>query len=82
MRRTPTRSSSGHDANVTFEVARSKDSLRVPATALRLQPAAELIEPSATLPTDGTKSDGAKADDAAAMSGDPATPGPERGAGR
>lgn len=34
----------GMTANVTFEVARSKASLRVPATALRLQPAAELIE--------------------------------------
>ena len=35
----------GMTANVIFEVARSaKDALRVPATALRLQPAAELVE--------------------------------------
>ena len=43
----------GMTANVTFEVARSKEGLRVPATALRLQPAAELLEapPAATPPT-------------------------------
>ncbi len=77
----------GMTANVTFEVARSKDSLRVPATALRLQPAAELIEPSATPPTDAAKPDGATPpSDPAAMAGDPSTPGagatPGAGTGR
>ncbi len=44
----------GMTANVTFEVARSKESLRVPATALRLQPSADLIEavPAAPAPAD------------------------------
>jgi HlyD family secretion protein len=48
----------GMTANVIFEVARSaKDALRVPATALRLQPAAELVEarpaPAAGAVTEG-----------------------------
>lgn len=52
----------GMTANVTFEVARSKESLRVPATALRLQPAAELVvaapakaeEPAPAAPADAS----------------------------
>jgi HlyD family secretion protein len=41
----------GMTANVTFEIARSaKDALRVPASALRLHPPPELLEPASSAP--------------------------------
>jgi HlyD family secretion protein len=44
----------GMTADVTFEVARSdKDVLKVPATALRLQPPADLIEKTGAKPSAG-----------------------------
>lgn len=55
----------GMTANVTFEIARSdKDALDVPTSALRLQPAAELVEnpaPSSPREPAGAAKDGARA---------------------
>jgi len=56
----------GMTANVIFEVARSpKDALRVPATALRLQPPAELLEARSARAGDEGSTGAAKAPGAA-----------------
>ncbi len=72
----------GMTANVTFEVARSQEGLRVPATALRLQPAAELLEaaPSAA-PVAPEAAMGAPGDGAMAAEGAGAGGGNGRGRG-
>ncbi len=49
----------GMTANVVFEVSRSApDALRVPATALRLQPAADLLESAGTPKREGVREGG------------------------
>jgi hypothetical protein len=48
----------GMTASLTFEIARSaKDSLHVPVTALRVQPAAELLEALPAAAPEGEKAD-------------------------
>jgi HlyD family secretion protein len=69
----------GMTANVTFEVARSKETLRVPATALRLQPAAELIVSTDARPEAPADPAGAAMTAGPAMSGDATTPDAGRG---
>lgn len=72
----------GMTANVTFEVARSREGLRVPATALRLQPAPELLEaapPKAPAAGDGADGGAAPAGDAAMAPADAGGNGRGRG---